>query len=248
MIEGSLKDAPISDVIGIVATGQKSGILTVTRPEARARLYFERGRVQYAHITPGVHLGEIMVRMDLMTSHEVQQILLKQTQENAGTPLGMQALGMGLVDAEELRRAVETQILEVLTELVLWRSGTFSFSDRSSEASQVPTEHTVDPMKLLVEVGGRLEAWQQGQVAPAHIFEKAGDPTKLTLPQGAWEVLGYVDGKRSASSIAADLDMAEKQVYRILYELEERGVIQALPFELEEPLVLVLSGSMATAR
>ncbi len=248
MIEGSLRDAPLADVFQIIVSGQKSGVLTVIKDEARARVYFELGRVQFAHITPGIHLGEILVRLDLLTTHEVQKILLKQSSENAGTPLGLAAVDMGFLNEDGLRRALETQVLEVLTELMLWPSGSFHFAERSVSASQVPTEHTLDAMALLLEIAKRINEWEQGSVEAQTIFRKSGDPTRITLPKGSWDVLAYVDGKRRAASIAAELDLPERQVYRILYELQERNVIEALPFHIDDPLVLVISPSSALQR
>src|SRR5690606_6254973 len=83
VIEGSLKNVPLTDVFQIIAPGQKTGVLTVTRGLARARIYFQGGQIGYAHVTPGVHLGEILVRMDMLTAHEVQEILRRQHSENA---------------------------------------------------------------------------------------------------------------------------------------------------------------------
>src|SRR5690606_27104036 len=100
MIEGSLRNVPLSDIFQIIATGQKSGVLTVQRGQARARIYFDQGRIGYAHVTPGVHLGEILVRMDLLTAHEVQEILRRQHTENPGTQLGLMASQMGLLREE----------------------------------------------------------------------------------------------------------------------------------------------------
>lgn len=248
MIEGSLRDAALTDVFQIIVTGQKSGILTVLRKNARARIYFEMGRLQYAHLSPGVHLGEILVRMELLTTQEVQEILLKQTIENAGTPLGLMAVEMGLLSAAELKGAVRAQTIEVITEIMMWRSGTFSFVDRSNDASQVPTEQSLDVMMLLMEVIARLDEWRNGTVEPFIVFERSGDPTKFTLPEGGWEVLGYVDGKRSASSVAAELDLAERHVYSILFELQERSLVRPAQFQIDEPLVLVISPSSAMQR
>ncbi|MDZ7705139.1 MAG: response regulator [Trueperaceae bacterium] len=248
MIEGSLRDAPLSDVFQIVVSGQKSGILTVVRNQSRARIYFDMGRLQYAHLSPGVHLGEIMVRMDLLTTQEVQEILARQQQENAGTPLGLMAIDFGLIDQDDLRQAVRAQIVEVLTEILLWRSGNFSFAERSGAASQVPTEHSLDAMMLLMEVIQKLDSWQDSTVNPNVIFEKSGDPTKFTLPKGGWEVLGYVDNKRSAASVAAEIDLPERQVYNILFELRERGLVTESLYQVDDPLVLVISPSSAMQR
>lgn len=248
MIEGSLRDAPIADVFQIIVGGHKSGVLTITRGESLARIYFERGRIQYAHISPGTQLGEILVRMELLTALEVQEILLRQRRENAGTPLGLMAVELGLMSHDDLARALEAQVLEVLGELLTWKTGTFTFAERSPTATQVPTGHDFDAMQLLFEVAQRLAEWGQGGVDPAAVFVRAGDPTKVNLPKGGWEVLGYIDGKRSASSIAAEIDLPEQQVYYLLQELLVRGIIEPAPFPVEEPLILIVSTSSALQR
>jgi CheY-like chemotaxis protein len=248
MIEGSLRNVPLSDVFQIIATGLKSGVLTVNDVDKRARIYFEMGRIQYAHLTPGVHLGEILVRMELLTSYEVQDILRKQIEENPGTPLGLTATDMGYVTQGELKRALESQITEVLTDLLLWRRGNFHFAEKSPLASQVPTDHTFDGMSLLMEVIRRIDEWKVGLVAEDDIFEKHGDPTKIEMPEGGWEVLGHVNGRRSAASIAAELDLSEKHVYHLLFELQDAGIIRPTGFTIDEPLILVVCYSSAFQR
>ena len=248
MIEGSLRNLPLTDVFQTIVSSQKSGILTLLSGVHRARIYFEQGRIQYAHVSPGVHLGELMVRMDLLTTLEVQDLLGRQDQENPGTPLGLLAVHRGLIEREDLRRALERQVLEVLVEVIAWRDGEFSFTDRSAGATQAPTEHTYDAMQLLMEVIQRLDDYQEGAVEPDTVFRRAGDPTKVEMPPGAWEVLSVVDGRRTAQSAAAEIDMAERQVYHLLHVLQTRDVIAPVAFDIHEPVVLVVTPSSALQR
>ena len=248
MIEGSLRNVPLADVFQVVTLGRKSGLLTVEREDRRGRVYFALGRIQVAHVSPGVHLGEILVRMDLLTAFEVQEILLGQEAENAGTPLALQAVAGGLLEEAELRDALERQTLEVLLELLTWRSGTFSFSEVSADQSQTPTEHSLDTMALLMRADGHLQEFREGSVEPSAVLRRIGDPSKAALPADAWELLAYVDGRRSARAVASEVDLPEMRAYRILHELEQAGVLAALPIAEEEPLVLVLTPSEALGR
>ena len=248
MIEGSLRNVPLSDVFQIITNGLKSGVLTVSDTDRRARIYFEMGRIQYAHMTPGVHLGEMLVRMELLTTYEVQNILRKQTEENPGTPLGLTAVAMGYINQDELKRALESQVLEAITDILLWRRGNFHFAEKSPTASQVPTDHTFDGMSLLMEVLRRLDEWKAGLVNPEDSFERCGDPTQIDMPDGGWEVLGQVNGRRSAASIAAEIDFSEKHVFHLLFHLQEVGIIQLSSFTIDEPTVLVVCHSSAVQR
>lgn len=248
MVEGSLENVTLSDVFQIIVTGQKSGILTVIHQTSRARLYFDEGGLEYAHLTPGVHLGEILVRMEMLTTHEVQEILLRQAADGEPVPLGRLAVELAYLSDDELGEALERQAVEVVTEILMWQAGSFNFTERAEWSSPPTTGRAIDAMSLLMTVAQRLDEYRDGTVEPDAIFERSGDPTKVDMPQGGWEVLGYVDGKRTARSIGAELDLAERHVYHLLYTLREHGVISAVPFDLVEPMVLVISSSSVLQR
>lgn len=248
MIEGSLRNVPLADVFQIIATGRKSGVLTVRSETARARVYMDDGRVQLAHVQPGVHLGEILVRLDLLTAEEVQELLARQEGDDAGMPLGLAAVRAGKLEEEDLRRALRRQAVEVVGELLGWKDGAFSFAERAVAASQVPPEHTYEAMSLLMDAAELRSEIDEGRVRPSVLYRRAGDPTEAELPPDAWEVLGLIDGRRSARSIASDTDLGEARTYRLLALLEREGVIEPQPFAQEEPLVLAVSPSGAVQR
>ncbi len=248
MIAGRLRNVPLTEVFQVVMTGRKVGTLEVTREGQVAVLNCDGGRIRYASLRPGVHLGEVMVRMDLLSTGEVQAILASQVREHAGAPLGLAAVRLGLVSQEQLAAALRRQVAEVVSELLTWRDGAFRFTEVAVDSTYVPDEHAVDAMAVLFEVASRLQDEDAARVAPATVFERAGDPTAVTLSDGAWEVLEEVDGRRSARSLAAELDMPTRQVYALLGRLEAVGVLRRLAMVPEEPVVLVLCPSHALQR
>ena len=247
MLEGSLQTQPFTDILQILATGQKSGLLTVTKGYYRARLFLNGGRLEYAHMTPGLHIGEVFVRMEYLTAFEVQTLLNDQTRQTQNKPLGILAIEAGYIDHEDLGRALKSQILDVLTELSTWTSGNFHLAERENGA-ELAMNHSFDTLMLLMETIERLDTWQKGRVDPDSVFERSGDPTRASLTPGGWEVLGYVNGKRSARTLAAEVDLPEGQVYHLLYELEQSGVIVPSSYRLDEAVVLILSMSHSLQR
>lgn len=243
MIEGSLENVPLSDVFQIIVTGQKAGTLTVIDRTRRARLYFDGGKLEHAHLTPGVHLGEMLVRMELLTTHEVQEILIRQAGTKEALPLGQLAVDLEYLADDDLGRALERQAVEVVTEIMTWRTGSFNFTEHGEWATAPHSGHPIDAMRLLMTVAQQLDDYRAGAVEPDWILKRSGDPTKVELPPGGWEVLGHVDGKRTARSVSAELDLSERQVYHLLHALLEAEVVERVPYELVEPLVLVISDS-----
>ena len=247
MIEGSLHNLPFGDVLQVIATGQKSGVLEVSRSQVQARLAFDRGGLAYAQLVPGLHLGELLVRMDLLTAREVQYLLARQRHRDDAARLGTLACEAGLLEPEELQRAVRAQVLDALSELCGWKSGAFRFSDAGLGRGP-RLEPALDTLSLLMEVVQQLDDWGKGRVSSEAVFARCGDPSHQSLPEGGWDVLGYVNGRRCAASIAAELDLSERQVYRVLYVLESLGVIQAATHPGEVPTVLVLAGDYRLQR
>lgn len=242
MIRGTLKHVPLADMFQLVANSQKTGIMTLERQGVRARLYFELGRLSYAHMVPGSHLGEILVRMDLLSVHDVQEILARQRTESAGSRLGQMALEMGFIDDDELAAAIDLQAAETLSELLTWDEGGFEFTGPDPAASQSFTGEGIDAQLLMMRVASGIDERGKGVAADA-VLSRSGDPTAVELPTDGWEILGHVDGRRSARSIAAELDLSAARVYYVLAKLVELGVLEHSPYQVSEPLVLVVSPS-----
>ncbi len=255
MIQGRLKEVPLSDIFNLIAGGRKSGVLTVNLDDREARVHFESGKVLYARVEDGANLGEYLVRLELMALEEVQTLISRQVTENPHTPLGMMAVRSGIITEEDLKAALEAQVLDAITEMLVWSENTrarFAFKERGPEASQVPTPHILEPQSLLFEAARRLDEWRRGQVKPHTVLEHATTPGETQegekLSVGQWELLHMVDGLRTASSIAAELDIPEGETYRQLFLLLETGLLREAVVRPEDPWVLIVSPSAITRR
>lgn len=255
MIQGRLRDVPLEDILSLIAGGRKSGVLTVTLDEREARVHFEDGRVLYARIEDGANLGEYLVRLELMTPEQVQALISRQSKENPHTPLGMMAVRQGIINDDDLRKALEAQVLDATTEILIWSDiprSRFHFKERGTDASQVSTPHHLDALALLMEATRRLDEWRRGQIKPHEVLEVAtnlqNDPQAAKLTLGQWELLYLVDGQRSAASIAAEIHIPEGETYHQLFVLQEKGLVKAASSRPEDPWVLVVTQSQTTRR
>lgn len=255
MIQGRLREVPLSDIFNLIAGGRKSGVLTVKLDDREARVHVEGGKVLYARVEDGANLGEYLVRLELMALEEVQRLISRQVSENPHTPLGMMAVRSGIITEDDLKGALEAQVLDAITEMLVWGDNPrsrFHFKERGPEASQVPTPHILEPESLLFEATRRLDEWRRGQVKPHTVLEhavNAGDVQEgEKLNVGQWELLHMVDGIRTASSIAAELDIPEGETYRQLFMLFEAGLLREAAVRPEDPWVLIVTPSVSTRR
>ncbi len=255
VIQGRLREVPLEDILTLISGGRKSGVLTVTLDEREARVHFEDGRVLYARIEDGANLGEYLVRLELMNPEEVQSLVSRQSKENPHTPLGMMAVRQGIISEDDLRKALEAQVLDATTEILIWSDiprARFHFKERGTDASQVPTPHNLDAQSLLMEATRRLDEWRRGQVKPHEVMEVGAnlqtDPRAAKLTLGQWELLYLVDGQRSAASIAAEIHIPEGETYHQLFVLQEQGLLRLADVRPEDPWVLIVTESQTTRR
>lgn len=173
---------------------------------------------------------------------------MTQRRENPGTLLGRMAVERGILGEEDLARAIERQAFDVVGEVLTWSDGAFEFHDADPNASQVPFGSGIDALVLLMRVIQSSEEVREVSVPPEAVFSRSGDPTKVELPPGAWEVLAQLDAKSSARAIAAELDMGDQRVYHVLGRLEQLKIVERSPYLADEPLVLVVGASQALRR
>ena len=247
MIEGSLRDAAFTDVLQVVMAGRKDGVLHLERGasgERTARVWVREGRLLAASLDGGVHLGEMLVRLDLLGVDEVQTLLDEQASEPGLLSLGAAAIERGWIDAGQLAIAVERHLVEVLGELSGWREGRFRFAEEAPPVG-VARDEGFDPQRVLVQL---TDARAGATIDPHAVLERVGDPTAHVLSPEAWDVLGLVDGRRSARALAAESDLPESRTLALLAELLEAGVLAAAPDAATPATVLVACADPAEAR
>jgi hypothetical protein len=245
VIEGALREVPLTDVVQVVAGGRKDGVLRVEHRDQHAQLWFERGRLRAATLSGGTHLGEVLVRLDLLDVDEVQTLLAEQASAETPVPIGALAVTHGWIDRSDLKRALERHIVEVLGVLLGWRDGHFAFGE-GDQPLRDPDGPRFDAMQVLLQAEeARAGA---GAIDPHGVLQRIGDPTASELPPAAWELLGLIDGRRSAQALAAESDLAEGTTYGLLAELVAAGVVAPVPDPVAPPLVLVVSGDETERR
>lgn len=247
MIEGSLRDAAFTDVLQVVVAGRKDGVLHLERGEPsarRARVWIKGGRLLAASLDGGVHLGEMLVRLDLLGVDEVQTLLADQASDPELLSLGAAAIARGWIDADQLALAVERHLTEVLGELSGWRDGRFGFAEGAPPAG-IADEEGFDPLRMLMQVGDPRSG--EG-VDPEAVLKRVGDPTAHALSPEAWDVLSLVDGRRSARALASESDLPEGRTLALLTELLEAGVLGPATDAATPATVLVACADAAEAR
>lgn len=211
---GDLEHLPIVDVIQLLHSTRKSGVLRINGRKGESQLVFKDGYIVGAnHLNNTVRIGKILVELNMITQETLDRTL--QEQEQSGEerrPLIVSLLEKGLVNEGDAYKGLEQLIEMTLVEILTWKKGTFTL-DVLTEAVSDQYRYYPDRMDREINVD------TQGVLMDAlRIFDEKVRDGELTedLPEEDESPL------LSAEDLGlADLDRLERKAPEVFTGLEE---------------------------
>lgn len=249
-IEGPLRELALTDVFQLLDLSRKTGTLTITPEDGRARpalVRFERGAVVGAELGQAhERLGHLLLRAGKVTEAQVAEA--RRTQAAAPTKaLGTILVEQGAATPDEVRRQLRFQIQEIVFDLIQWKDGYFRFEEGTvPPAGPVPVR--VSTESLLMEAARRVDEWSTLEtkiphmgVIPVLVADSPDGPT-LDLHPTEWEVLAEIDGSRTLKAISTALGRSDFDVAKIVFGLVSTGVVDIREEPAEAPVAPVMPG------
>lgn len=125
---GDLEHLPIVDVIQLMNSSRKSGILSVKGKKGESQLVFKDGYIVSAsHLNNSVRIGQILVDMGLISAEQLDAALRKQQLDGDNRkPLVITLIEMGLTREEHAYKGLQKLIEITLVEILTWKTGKFT--------------------------------------------------------------------------------------------------------------------------
>ena len=157
-IRGNLSEANLTDVLQLLALGQKTGCLSVAREGSFGSVHFDTGRIVYAAIVNRHdRLGERLLRSGAVSADALAKLVAAVTPAD-DRMLAAAMLDRGLVERDVLAVSYRQQVEEAVYHLFSWTHGTFSF-----EADVYPPDDdalvSINADSLLLEGARRVDEW-----------------------------------------------------------------------------------------
>ncbi len=227
-IKGSLKEASLADVCQLLAMGQKTGCLSVTDRSRFGQVYFERGRITYAHIVNRRdRLGDLLVHDGKLTQAELRAVLDRQARE-PDRRLGELLAEAEMVSMEDVTNYVRIQIEEAVYHLFTWSRGSFFFEvDERPEGADVLV--SINPESLLLEAARRIDEWSliEKKIPTLDLlFEVERDrllAAGVDLNEEQRQLATLLDGTRTVQEIIDATGLGEFDVGKALFGLIQAG-------------------------
>jgi len=125
---GDLEQLPIVDVIQLLNSTRKSGILVVKGRKGESQLVFKDGYIVSAnHLNSSVRIGQVLAEMGFVSPQQVDEALRKQQATEANRrPLAIMLIEMGILSEQDAFKALQRLIEITLVEILTWKRGKFT--------------------------------------------------------------------------------------------------------------------------
>lgn len=127
---GDLEHLPIVDLIQLLNSTRKTGVLTVSGRKGESQLVFKEGYIVSAsHLNNSVRIGDVLIEMKFLTSADIETGLKCQAGDGDNRrPLAITLIELGLLTEDRAYKALQHLIEMTVVEILTWKTGRFALS------------------------------------------------------------------------------------------------------------------------
>jgi DNA-binding MarR family transcriptional regulator len=248
-IQGNLRDFSTTQLLNLINLSGRTGALrlfegvptgekdAMQKPKLapgkpRAEVYFRSGKLVYANLS-GQHgdLIAVLNKSGKLNDNQarVMRDKAKGTNDKA---LALRLIGANYVTKNDVVNSVQQYILGVVYDIMTWSQEIFRFDEGlqpSDERILVPIdlEHVIIEgarrLEKIEEITQHIENLDMCLRFPENPKEKL-EGIQLSVEE--WRVVSYVSPKNTIRQIAKQLNMGEIEIRRIVYGLEQAGIVE----------------------
>jgi len=233
-LSGNLKTVSFSDILQLLATGKKTGVLEVNTTSRQKEIAFKNGNIIHASSlnTSEDLLGNMLLRRGKISKSDLERAisLHKQTGRQLGTTL----VDMNLFGKEEIAECLKLQIEEIVYNLFAWKEGNFLFHENTAPKN-APFLVELGTMSVVMEGTRRIDEWIEIQkvIPPDDVLLAIAKAPKvkreeITLSVEEFRVLAMINGEKTLPELIRSSPYGEFVTCRSIYRLVVNNLIEAV--------------------
>jgi hypothetical protein len=132
-LEGTIRDFSLADIFQLIGLQRKTGVLSLAGPEDTVSISFEKGRIVGAESEARRiedRLGHVLIKTGKVQQQQLERVL--RLQKETGQRVGDLLISEAALAPEDLGRALELQVTQIIYRLFRWADGEFRFAQTSS--------------------------------------------------------------------------------------------------------------------
>ncbi len=233
---GNLKTLSFGDILQLIATGKKTGLLKLTRPQGAKLIYFREGNVVAASSESAAEeerLGQLLVRRGQLSDDDLQRALKRQSAN--GKRLGHTLIELGIMERSTVVDALRAQVEEVVYSVFSYSSGDFEFVDgQVPDASHILVE--LNSLNVMMEGARRFDefteiahALPEGSTVLRQVPSPRFSTPEITLTAEEADVFVTVNGDRTLDQIVVAGAHGEYVTSKSLHKLIKSNLVEVCP-------------------
>jgi len=233
-LSGNLKTVSFSDILQLLATGKKSGVLEVNTASRQKEIAFKNGNIVHASSlnTSEDLLGNMLLRRGKISKTDLERAvaLHKQTGRQLGTTL----VDMNLFGKEDIAECLKLQIEEIVYNLFAWKEGNFLFHEGVAPKN-APLLVELVTMSVVMEGTRRIDEWIEIQkvIPPDDMLLAVAKAPKvkrdeITLSVEEFRVMALINGERTLPELIQISPYGEFVTCRSIYRLVVNNLIEVV--------------------
>lgn len=150
-LTGDLEHLPIVDVIQLMNSTRKSGILNINGRKGESQLVFKDGFIVSAsHLNNSVRIGEVLLKRGAITEEALEKALEEQSKAGEDrAPLVVTLLDMEIVEEHEAYKGLHELIEMTIIEILTWKRGAFVLE---ANLAKTPDNYQYYPKNMRREI------------------------------------------------------------------------------------------------
>jgi hypothetical protein len=228
---GNLKTVSFSDLLQLVSTNKKTGMLSVTRYGQQRNIFFVKGEI-ISFISSDQEdwfLSQLLFRRKKIGKKEWDRALLLS--KSSGRRIVDTLIESGLLSKAEVLEALRIRTEETVFAIFGWEEAEFEFAEGKLPPPGVLALRT-NTMALIMEGAKRVDEWAEVQkTLPPQDFSLTpnlhppAEQSRINLTLDEYQTLLLVDGKRTVNEILLESPSGEFSTSKSLSGLISRGLI-----------------------
>lgn len=228
---GNLKTLSFSDLLQLVSTNKKTGMLTVTRYGQQRNIFFVKGEI-ISFISSDQEdwlLSQLLFRRKKIDKKEWDRALLLS--KSSGRRIVDTLIESGLLSRAEVLEALKIRTEETVFAIFGWEEAEFEFAE-----GKLPPPGALalrmNTMAMIMEAARRVDEWAEVQkTLPPQDFslmpnlDPPAEQGRVNLTLDEYQTLLLVDGKRTVNEILLESPSGEFTTSKSLSGLISRGLV-----------------------
>jgi CheY-like chemotaxis protein len=225
-LSGDISVISIAEVLQLLDLQRQTGVLSIFTRQSEITLYVKMGRLEFAAsrgLRIEFRIGRYLVEDGAITREELNTVL----DNRAGSKrlLGELLTQLGMVNEDQVRRALVRQTTELVYEVVRWKTGRFAFTVAAENLAATKAALGIETGGLVMEGFRRVDEWRliEGSFDFDEVLyhdtvaiERLGQDANLTRQERA--VLSAIDGERTIREIVDLTGGSSFELCKILYQ------------------------------